>query len=62
MINDNKHILLNSHQVADYLGVVRGTLGVWRCTKRYDLPYVKIGRLVKYKLEDLNKFIEDRAQ
>ena len=26
-------------------------------TKRYALPYVKIGRLVKYKREDLERFI-----
>ncbi len=43
------------------LGVAKETLGVWRCTKRYPLRYVKIGRRVRYKVEDLLNFIESRA-
>jgi len=38
------------------------TLEVWRCTKRYDLPYVKIGRLVRYREEDVAAFIERRLR
>ncbi len=33
------------------------TLAVWRSTKRYDLPYVKVGRLVRYKLTDIEAFL-----
>ncbi len=30
---------------AAYLGVAPGTLEVWACTGRYNLPYLKIGAL-----------------
>ena len=53
--------LLNSEQVAEILGVEPGTLGYWRCTGRYNLPYVKIGRLVMYKANDVNEFIQRRT-
>lgn len=49
--------LLTPQQAAEFLGVTIGTLAVWRCTKRYPLPFVKIGRRVKYRLNDLNDFI-----
>lgn len=50
--------LLTRKEAAEYLGVADRTLAIWKCTGRYDLPYVKIGRLVKYKKADLDKFIE----
>ena len=49
--------LLNTDKAADYLGVSRSTLPVWRCTKRVPLPYVKIGRKVLYQKSDLDAFI-----
>ncbi|MES2237134.1 MAG: helix-turn-helix domain-containing protein [Pseudomonadota bacterium] len=52
--------LLTSEQVADILGVTGHTLAVWRCTGRYDLPYVKSGRLVRYREADVTGFIERR--
>ena len=53
--------LLNSNEVSELLGVRKGTLSYWRCVKRYDLPYVKIGRLVMYKAKDVNEFIQRRT-
>lgn len=48
--------LLTPQDVADRLGVSTTTLSTWRCTKRYPLPYVKVGRLVRYRLSDLDAF------
>ena len=53
--------LLNRKQAAEYLGITPRTLAVWACTKRYDLPYVKMGRLVKYRRSALDSFIEQRT-
>jgi hypothetical protein len=53
---------LSPQQTADALGVKLETLAVWRATKRYPLPYVKIGKKVSYRLEDINKFIETRVR
>ncbi|PIP88753.1 MAG: excisionase [Bdellovibrionales bacterium CG22_combo_CG10-13_8_21_14_all_38_13] len=59
-ISNNK--LLTPMQVAEYLGVDSETLNVWRATQRYNLPYIKVGRLVRYKSEDVQTFIESRTQ
>lgn len=52
------HNLLTPDEAADLLGVTVGTLSVWRCTARYPLPYVKVGRCVRYRREDIGAFIE----
>jgi excisionase family DNA binding protein len=49
--------LFNTKQAATYLGIEAGTLTVWRSTNRRVLPYVKIGSQVRYRKEDLDKFI-----
>jgi excisionase family DNA binding protein len=53
--------LLDRVEAAKYLGVSPGTMCVWVSRKQYDLPYIKVGKYVKYKVEDLNKFIETRT-
>ena len=53
--------LLTPSQVAKSLGVTTHTLSVWRCEKRYNLPYVKSGRLVRYHKEDVEAFIKSRT-
>jgi len=53
--------LRNETEAAAKLGVKCGTLQVWRSTNRYPLPYVKVGRLVRYRDSALDKFIADRT-
>lgn len=50
--------LLSREQATKILGLKPGTLAVWKCTKRYDLPVVMVGRLPKYRPSDLLSFIE----
>ena len=50
--------LLDSNQAAEYLGVSNNTLPVWRCTGRHLIPYIKVGRLVRYRQKDLDAFLE----
>lgn len=47
-------------EAARYLGVEVHTLAVWHSTRRYKIPVVKIGRLVKYRKIDLDVFIMSR--
>ncbi|MEF8702924.1 MAG: helix-turn-helix domain-containing protein [Candidatus Accumulibacter sp. UW26] len=54
--------LLTEQQAATLLHVTPGTLSVWRCTGRYSLPFVKVGRNVRYRLSDLNAWLESRTQ
>lgn len=53
--------LINNAEAANYLGVSPGTLDVWRCTKRYRIPFIKVGRLVKYRKSSLDEFIASRT-
>ena len=49
--------LLTRKETAEMLGISEGTLAVWASTKRYHLDYVKIGRCVRYRLSDIERFI-----
>ncbi|SOE81042.1 Helix-turn-helix domain-containing protein [Caballeronia arationis] len=49
--------LIDRAAAAAYLGTKPQTLAVWACTKRYPLPYVKVGRRVMYRLADLEAFV-----
>jgi hypothetical protein len=51
---------LNTEEAAEFLDKAPGTLVVWRSTKRYDLPYLKIGGSVRYDMEDLLAFLESQ--
>jgi excisionase family DNA binding protein len=53
--------LISRDEAAAYLGVSPKTLATWHCRKRYALPVVKLGRSVKYRVSDLEKFIESRV-
>ena len=55
-------ILLTRREAAAYLGVAEQTLAVWKCTGRRSLPFVKIGRLVRYRKADLDTFILEHLQ
>lgn len=53
--------LLTPSEVSAILGVTVGSLQIWRTTRRYPLPYVKSGRLVRYRPEDVQAFIDSRT-
>lgn len=57
----NNSQLVERAEAAKILGVAPQTLAVWATTKRYALPYVKVGRLVRYRLSDLEAFISSRT-
>ena len=54
--------LLNEKEVASILAVQQKTLTSWRHTKRVEIPFVKIGRSVKYRVDDLRTFVEANRQ
>jgi hypothetical protein len=53
--------LVDEKRAAEILAVSPGTLSVWRCVRRYDLPFVRVGRAVRYKVSDLEKFVASRT-
>jgi hypothetical protein len=53
--------LVDEKIAAEILDVTPGTLSVWRCTRRYPLPYVRVGRAIRYRIADLERFIASRT-
>jgi excisionase family DNA binding protein len=49
--------LLTRKEAAAYLGLAEQTLAIWKSSSRYDLPVIKVGRLVKYRRSDLDAFL-----
>ncbi len=51
---------LTPAEVAVELNVTIGTLAVWRTTKRYPLPWYRLGRHVYYSKADVLAFIQSQ--
>jgi len=57
-----KNSLITSDQAAAALNLQPNTLAIWRTTKKYSLPYIKVGRRVCYRVGDILEFLESRTQ
>lgn len=53
--------LISPEELAAELGVPLQTLSNWRHTGRYNLPFIKCGRLVRYRREDVDQFLVRRT-
>jgi len=53
--------LLSREEAAAYLDLKPQTLACWASTRRYNLRFVKVGRNVRYRKADLDRFIEART-
>ncbi|HFK2319182.1 excisionase family DNA binding protein [Pseudomonas aeruginosa] len=54
--------LWTPERAAHALGVSIRTLASWRSTGRHALPYVKIGRLVRYREHDVHDWLQSHLQ
>lgn len=43
--------------LAKMLGVSESTLATWASTGRVNIPYVRVGRCVRYHISDINAFL-----
>jgi hypothetical protein len=57
----NTDAVLSRKAAAAFLGVSPRSLAVWACTKRYPLRFIKVGRLARYRLSDLEAFLASRT-
>lgn len=48
---------LNQKEVSAILGVKVITLNHWRCIKRYNIPYIKIGRVILYPEQEFKVWL-----
>jgi predicted DNA-binding transcriptional regulator AlpA len=53
--------LMNQKQVAEILGMSEAWLEISRF-KKTGIPYIKIGRAVRYRTSDVNLWLEKNAQ
>lgn len=56
---DNEN-LMNVKQVSALLGVNTFTIYAW--TRRKYMPFVKLGRVIRFRLSDIQKWLSDRAE
>lgn len=52
--------LLTTDEAAEMVGVKPGTLVNWRCTKKENIPYIKIGSKVFYKEKDILDWVDQK--
>lgn len=52
---------IDDRQAAQVLLIKASTLAVWRSTGRYNLPFLKVGRLVRYRVSDIAQFLAART-
>lgn len=53
--------LLPPQTLAQELGVTQQTLKNWRKDPRINLPFIKVGRAVRYRREDVERFLAERT-
>jgi len=53
--------LMNPQEAAILLRVTVGTLSGWRITNKVQIPYIKVGKSVRYRLVDLDRFIAEHT-
>jgi excisionase family DNA binding protein len=51
--------LMDIQQTAEYLGLSVGTIYQWR--SQHKVPYIKVGRRVKFKKEQLDQWLTERT-
>jgi len=51
--------LISSKELSDYLGVSLNTIRSWVWMKR--IPYLKLGRLVRFDMNTIEAWLKDRA-
>ncbi|MFH1930131.1 MAG: helix-turn-helix domain-containing protein, partial [Pseudomonadota bacterium] len=56
----NKKQLIGAEEAAEYLGIKKSTLYDWVLQRK--IPHSKIGRLLKFRIEDLDRWIEKRTK
>ena len=55
--------LLTEREAAARLGLKNHqTLAVWRCTKRYNLAFIRVGRHIKYDAAEIERFLNQNTE
>ena len=55
-------ILLTTPEVSQITGNTESTLATWRCTRKVNIPYIKIGKTVRYRLSDVLNYLSEMTK
>lgn len=58
----NGEQLLDPIGCAEFIGVTTKTLAAWRCSGRYNLPFVRVGRVIRYRMKDILRWLDERTE
>ena len=53
--------LLTETEAAERLVVAPRTLTKWRCTASQSLPFIRVGRRIRYRASDVEAYLEGRT-
>lgn len=53
--------LLSEAATAELLGIQPNTLSVWRVKRSHSLPFIKVGRLIRYRRQDVLSWLQRRT-
>jgi hypothetical protein len=53
--------LKNNSGAADYIGIPIATLQHWRTTGAQQIPFIKVGRRVMYRVSDLDQWLDQHT-
>lgn len=54
--------LLTTERAAAFLAVSPATLVTWRCTRRVRVPFLRVGRAIRYDRQALARWLASRAE
>lgn len=58
IISFNDDVLVTPEQASELLAIPASSLQKWRSTGENNIPYIKIGRGVRYRTADLKAYVE----
>jgi len=61
-ISLNNDILITTDDAAKILSIPAATLTKWRSTGQNNIPFVKIGRAVRYRTKDLREWLDKNSR
>ena len=54
--------MVDPDECAALLYTTKTQLAIWRCTRRYDLTWTRIGTQVRYRMGDIRAFVEAHTE
>jgi excisionase family DNA binding protein len=60
MDSPSVHRLVDAQGLAEHFALEGGKRAAYRLVERYDIPHVRIGRRIRFDLDAVRSFFEDR--